>query len=156
MSSSKSVPAIPRKILSPVDFSDASNKALATAVDLAKHFRADLFLVHVIPMLPPVSGADFFRETEYVRELQRDAEARLRLVLAPILADGVTAESLVAVSNDTAGEILRAAEHQHADMIVIATHGMTGWRPMIFGSIAEKVTKLANCPVLVIRAPKTE
>jgi nucleotide-binding universal stress UspA family protein len=152
--SAKSVPAIPRKILSPVDFSEASNKALAIAVDLAKHFHADLLLVHVIPMLPPVSGADFFREAEYVRELQREAEARLRSVLAPVLADGVTAESLVAVSNDTSGEILRAAELRHADMIVIATHGMTGWRPMIFGSTAEKVTKLANCPVLVIRAPE--
>ncbi len=153
---SSSAPAIPRRILSPIDFSNPSKSALATATDLAKHFHAALFLVHIVPKLPPVSGADFFRETEYVRELQRDAEAKLRAILAPILADGVTADSVVAVSNDTAGEILRVAEQQHADMIVIATHGMTGWRPMIFGSIAEKITKLAHCPVLVIRAPRSE
>jgi nucleotide-binding universal stress UspA family protein len=155
MSTEKSVPALPRKILAPVDFSDSSLLALASAVDLAKHFRATLLIVHVVPMLPPVTGADFFRESEYVRELQRDAEARLRGILAPILADGVAAESLVAVSNDTAGEILRTADHQHVDMIVIATHGLTGLRPLIFGSTTEKVTKLAHCNVLVIRVPRT-
>ncbi|HVJ06928.1 MAG TPA: universal stress protein [Acidisarcina sp.] len=153
MSNSKPVSAIPRKILSPIDFSAPSTTALATATDLARHFHAELVLVHVIPMLPPVSGADFFKETEYMRELQRDAEGRLRAMLAPILASGVTAESVVAVSGDTAGEILRVATAKDIDMIVIATHGMTGWRPMIFGSIAEKVVKLAHCPVLVIRAP---
>ncbi len=156
MSAEKPTPTIPRKILAPVDFSDSSLVALASAVDLAKHFRATLLLVHVVPMLPPVSGADFFRESEYVRELQRDAESRLRAILAPILADGISAESLVPVSNDTAGEILRTAEHQHTDMIVIATHGLTGLRPLIFGSTTEKVTKLAHCNVLVIRVPRTQ
>src|SRR5450631_3354441 len=156
MSTQKSLPTIPRKILAPVDFSDSSLRALASAVDLAKHFRATLLLVHVVPMLPPVSGADFFHETEYVRELQRNAESRLRAILAPILADGIAAESLVAVSNDTAGEILRAAEHQHVDMIVIATHGLTGLFFFNDTATTEKVTKLAHCNVLVIRVPRTQ
>ena len=50
-----------------------------------------------------------------------------------------------------AEEIIRAAEAEKADMIVIATHGGTGWQHLIFGSVAEKVVRLASCPVLTIR-----
>jgi nucleotide-binding universal stress UspA family protein len=49
-------------------------------------------------------------------------------------------------------EILRITEHNSADLIVIATHGMTGWHRLVFGSVAEKVVRLASCPVLVLRA----
>jgi nucleotide-binding universal stress UspA family protein len=53
-------------------------------------------------------------------------------------------------------ELIRIAERNHVDMIVIATHGMTGWREFAFGSVAEKVVKEADCPVLVLRAKSTE
>jgi len=46
------------------------------------------------------------------------------------------------------------AEQEHADMVVISTHGLTGWHPLVFGSIAEKVMKLVHCPVLLLRTPK--
>jgi nucleotide-binding universal stress UspA family protein len=49
-------------------------------------------------------------------------------------------------------EIIRTAENEKADLIVIATHGMTGWREFAFGSVAEKVVKSAECPVLVLRS----
>ncbi len=49
-------------------------------------------------------------------------------------------------------EILRIAEHDSADLIVISTHGMTGWHRLVFGSVTEKVVRLAPCPVLVLRA----
>jgi nucleotide-binding universal stress UspA family protein len=52
-------------------------------------------------------------------------------------------------------EIVRIAEDEHADMIVIATHGMTGWRRIPFGSVAKKVVEEAECPVLVLRAQET-
>ena len=45
-------------------------------------------------------------------------------------------------------------EREGADMIVLSTHGMSGWRPMVFGSIAEKVIKLAPCPLLLLRSHK--
>jgi nucleotide-binding universal stress UspA family protein len=54
-------------------------------------------------------------------------------------------------------ELLRIAERNNVDLIVIATHGMTGWHKLAFGSVAEKVVRLATCPVLVLRAqPETE
>jgi nucleotide-binding universal stress UspA family protein len=55
---------------------------------------------------------------------------------------------------EAADEILRAAREEGADVIVIATHGLTGWRHMVFGSVAEKVVRTAPCPVLTIHATK--
>jgi nucleotide-binding universal stress UspA family protein len=60
----------------------------------------------------------------------------------------------VEVGDDVASSILEAAEHEKADMVVISTHGLTGWHPLVFGSIAEKVMKLVACPVLLLRTPK--
>ena len=64
--------------------------------------------------------------------------------------------AVIGTANDTGMELVRIAEHEHADMIIIATHGMTGWRKIAFGSVAEKVVKLAGCPVLVLRAQAME
>ena len=52
---------------------------------------------------------------------------------------------------DASREIVRIAREEEADVIVIATHGLTGWRHLVFGSVAEKVVRLAECPVLTIR-----
>jgi nucleotide-binding universal stress UspA family protein len=57
---------------------------------------------------------------------------------------------------DAAGEIVLIAEKEHVDLIVIATHGWTGLRHLVFGSVAEKVVRLAPCPVLTIRAPRPQ
>jgi nucleotide-binding universal stress UspA family protein len=54
---------------------------------------------------------------------------------------------------EAADEIIRISEETKADLVVIATHGQTGWRRLVFGSVAEKVVRLAPCPVLTIRAP---
>ena len=61
----------------------------------------------------------------------------------------------IGTANDVGMEIVRIAENDHADMIVIATHGMTGWRRIPFGSVAKKVVEEAKCPVLVLRASET-
>ncbi|HEY6328990.1 MAG TPA: universal stress protein [Blastocatellia bacterium] len=54
-------------------------------------------------------------------------------------------------------ELLRIAEHNQVDLIVISTHGMTGWHQLAFGSVTDKVVRLATCPVLVLRAqPKAK
>lgn len=57
---------------------------------------------------------------------------------------------------DAASEIVRIAETESADLKVIATHGMTGWRRVLFRSVAEKVVRPAKCPVLSLRAPQTD
>jgi nucleotide-binding universal stress UspA family protein len=54
------------------------------------------------------------------------------------------------------GNILDVIDREKIDMVVISTHGMTGWHPLVFGSIAEKVVKLVDCPLLLLRSEKPE
>jgi nucleotide-binding universal stress UspA family protein len=51
---------------------------------------------------------------------------------------------------------MEVIEREHIDMVVISTHGLSGWRPMVFGSIAEKVIKLVQCPLLLLHSTKTD
>lgn len=143
----------PKVIVSPIDFSTHADEALKAAADLASHLGSELCLVHIVPMIPRLPSASaFFHEAEYEQALHQEAEQRLSAMAADLAKTGLTVKTAVGTANDTAMEILRIAEHNNADLIVIATHGMTGWRNLAFGSIAEKVVRLATCPVLVIRA----
>jgi universal stress protein A len=147
----------PKLILSPLDFSDPSNEALNTSVDLASKFGSELLLVHVVPMLPRLpSPAAIFNEAEFEQELHKDAVARLEELARKLTAKGVKTRFEVGIANDVGMEIIRLAEHNSVDLIVIATHGMTGWHRLAFGSVAEKVVRLAPGPVLVLRAEAAE
>jgi nucleotide-binding universal stress UspA family protein len=143
----------PQLILCPMDFSDHSNEALKTSAELATQFKAELLLAHVVPALPKLpSAAAVFHEGDYERALITDATSRLQSLVGKFQQTGLRARSEVGVANDVGMELLRIAEHNSVDWIVIATHGMTGWHRLAFGSVAEKVVRLASCPVLVMRA----
>lgn len=145
--------ALPKLILAPVDFSEHSHEAVQVAADYASRIGAELLLVHAVPAIPKLpSAAAFFHEGEYENALLKDAEQRLQALAQDIAKKGVRARTEVGIANDVGMELLRMGEHNHADLIVIATHGMTGWHALAFGSVAEKVVKLATCPVLVLRA----
>jgi nucleotide-binding universal stress UspA family protein len=143
----------PKLILSPVDFSNPSDDALKAAADLATRLGSELCLVHVVPMIPRLpSASTIFHEAEYEAELHNDAEQRLRQIALNLTQMGLAVRTSVGTANDVGMEILRIAESNHADLIVIATHGMTGWHKLAFGSVTEKVVRLATCPVLVMKA----
>jgi len=142
----------PKKILSPIDFSSHSDNALKVAADFATRLGSELFLVHVVPMIPRLpSASTIFHEAEFERELHNDAESRLKQIAAELSSTGLVVNSFVGTANDAGMEILRIAEHNNADLIVIATHGMTGWHKLAFGSVTEKVVRMATCPVLVLK-----
>jgi nucleotide-binding universal stress UspA family protein len=143
----------PKLILSPVDFSAHSDEAVNVAADLAARFGAGLCLVHVVPEIPKLpASVSIFNEGEYERELHKNAEKRLGEIAGVLARNGLAVTTQVGTANEAGMELLRIAEHTHADLIVIATHGMTGWHRLVFGSVAEKVVRLATCPVLVLRA----
>src|ERR1700685_3656994 len=128
----------PKLILSPIDFSDPSHEALDTAADLAAYVKSELLLVHVVAMLPRLpSPAMIFNEAEFEQELHKDAEKRLTELMSKLAAKGLKARFERGPANDAAMEIIRIAEHHKADLIVIATHGMTGWHRLAFGSVTE-------------------
>lgn len=150
----ESISAIPTKILVPVDFSPSSHDAVEAAADLAQHFGAALQLVHVIPMLPPSTFADFIPEEKFMERARDEAERHFTAVVKDLTSKGIKVSSSVEVGDDVASSIMEAVEHSNADMVVISTHGLTGWHPMVFGSIAEKVIKMVGCTVFLLRTPK--
>jgi nucleotide-binding universal stress UspA family protein len=143
----------PKVILSPIDFSTHSDEALKVAADLALQFGAELCLVHVVPAIPKLpASVSIFNEGEYEQELHKNAASRLKEIADGLARKGVVVTSQVGTANEVGMEILLAAEHAHADLIVISSHGETGWHRLAFGSVAEKVVRLATCPVLVLPA----
>jgi nucleotide-binding universal stress UspA family protein len=147
-----------KKILCPTDFSEPSYKALKTADELAAHFSAQLVLLHVIPPVPgqhpypdpPVANST--DEPLYQQKLALEAEGLLEALVRERVCKEVRAAALV-VTGEPADEILQVAREQEVDLIVIATHGRSGWRRLVFGSVAEQVVRLAPCPTLTLAAP---
>ena len=141
----------PKRILAPVDYSPISDAALAESTDLAKLFASELVLVNVVPIIADLpNDVSLLKEGAYEDERDREATAKLQAVADKITASGVKAKAVIGRSNVPSKEILLTAEHENIDLIVIATHGMTGWREIAFGSVAEKVVQHASVPVLVL------
>jgi len=143
----------PKLVLAPIDFSEPSLDALNAAIDIASKYHAEVLLEYAVPMLPKLpSRISILDEGEYEQELIKNAEQRLAELAKKVTEKGLSARTSVGLANDAAMEIIRTAEHENVDLIVIATHGMTGWRRLAFGSVTEKVVRTANCPVLVLRS----
>jgi nucleotide-binding universal stress UspA family protein len=147
----------PKLILAPIDFSDASRAALDVAVDMASRFGAELLLVYVVPAIPDLpKDVSIFKEGDYDKSLENKDAQQLKELAATVANKNVKVRTELGSGNDVGMELIRIAENEHADLIVIATHGMTGWREFAFGTVAEKVVKQADCPVLVLRAKAGE
>jgi nucleotide-binding universal stress UspA family protein len=149
----------PTKILVPNDFSVSSIAALAAATDLALLFHAEIVLVHVIPVPPIMSGDDlpmpFLERQEFLQIAEKQAQETFTQSVSDLSGKGIEASFKVEASNDVVNTVLSTIEQLGIDMLVLSTHGMSGWRPMVFGSIAEKLIKLAGCPVLLLRSAST-
>ena len=147
---------IPRKILLPIDFSPSSQTALETAADLAMHFHAELFLVNVIPLFTTFISEYIAPQAQFQQEAKTRAEQHLAKAQAVLTNRGLKAGTSVEAANDIAGCIMDVAEREHIDFLVISTHGISGWHPLVFGSVAEKVIKLVQCPLLLLHSKKPE
>jgi nucleotide-binding universal stress UspA family protein len=140
-------------IVCPTDFSEGSFQALADASEMALHFGSDICLVHVIEPLPTMLDLEVTILSEV--DLHEEVKKRLLKIAEPLTAKGVYIRHAVA-EGQAAEEIVRMAQELGADLIVIATHGSTGWRHLAYGSVTEKVVRLATCPVLTIRMMSAE
>jgi nucleotide-binding universal stress UspA family protein len=147
-----------KNILCPTDFSEPSYEALHAADEIARHFSAELTLVHVvtpIPVIPIHDDPTSFNLPLYEKEMEASARKTLEQVSKEKLSPGVRVDAIV-IQGDPATQIVRLAKDNQNDIIVIATHGLTGWRKFMFGSVTEKVIRLATQPVLSIRiAPES-
>jgi nucleotide-binding universal stress UspA family protein len=141
-----------RRVLAPTDFSDVSVATVVRASEIAEHFGAELIVAHVIPPVPtlPTDPHYNFEVPAYQEALRENAERRLKETIRSHVSAAVRSRSLVS-HGEPAREIVRIAEEEGVDLIVIATHGLTGWQHIVFGSVAEKVVRTAGCPVLTVR-----
>jgi nucleotide-binding universal stress UspA family protein len=144
---------IPSRILVPVDFSPSSHMALEHAAAYAQRLNAEIHLVHVIPMFPSTKVWDFIPETEFIEETTRKAEASFAACQADLRALGVELSSTVRVASDVVSAILDVIKRERIGLLIVSTHGVTGWHPLAFGSITEKLVRLVDIPVLLIRTP---
>lgn len=156
MSAVHAFPSIPTRIMLPVDFSPASKAALEMASDLANHFHAELYLLNVIPMSPSPALPDMIRETAITEAARTYAKQHFAKCKTDLAARGIRFTSSVEIGDNIAETIMEVVDREHIDMIVISTHGLSGWRPFVFGSIAEKIIKLAQCPLLLLHAARPE
>lgn len=153
MSEAKRSGLIPAKILVPVDFSPSSHLALEQAAAYAGQFNAEIHLVHVIPTFPSTKVWDFIPETEFIEQTTKKAETSFAACQADLGSMDIKVSSSVRVASDVVAAILDVIKREHIGLLVVSTHGITGWHPLAFGSIAEKLVKLADIPVLLIRTP---
>jgi len=141
-----------KKILLPIDFSPSSEAALEAATGLAEQFHAGIHLVHIIPEIPDFNGSDFFPETAVLQERRETIEEKLDARKEQLLLKGVGASFSIEMGNDIVGSLMRVIKREQTDMVVISTHGMSGWHPLIFGSIAEQVIKQVDCTLLLLQS----
>jgi nucleotide-binding universal stress UspA family protein len=145
-----------QKIVCPTDFSEPACKAIKAAGEMAEKFSAELILLHVVgpvPVLETPTGLAGFDVAAYQQELSDSAKASLKSRLEKHVPESVSTRSIV-VHGEAAHEIVRVANEEGADLIVLSTHGESGWRHRIFGAVPDKVVRLAECPVLMIHMAK--
>ena len=145
-----------KRILCATDFSKASYEAVNTANRLAKVCNAELILLHVaVPVapLPEVTEMTRFDFEAYEKAWRESAERKLKELVTTAVDKDVAVRPIV-LGGLAAQTIDQCAENEKVDLIVIATHGMTGWRHYLMGSVAQKVIQNTCFPVLVVRGPK--
>jgi nucleotide-binding universal stress UspA family protein len=144
----------PRSILSAIDFSDFTNTVLDHGVSLCKKYSARLLLVHVT-----IDANTLLEHNETsldVVALQEENTRYAEKALANLIkGQGVESVSIVG-KGSPADEISRIATEQEADLVVTATHGRSGFKRLLIGSVTEKLLKTLRCPMLVVHAREQE
>ena len=150
-----------KKILCPTDFSEPSYKALKAADELAKEFKSELILIHVLSpiqafptapgFIPGQPAATGYIPTQIPPEAEGYAKESLKMTLKEKVSEEVNAKSELLFGSPSE-EIAKYAKESKVSTIIMGTHGFTGWRHLLLGSVTEKVVRIASCPVLTIPA----
>lgn len=144
-----------RRILAPTDFSKGSGVALRYARDLAHRLGAELHVVHVyqVPVYAMPDGA-MVAGPDYVTQVSTAAQQGLEAEMKELAGGPVSVTSHLADGSPHV-EISRMAEKLGCDLIVMGTHGRTGLKHLLIGSVAERVVRSSPVPVLTVPEPKS-
>ncbi len=143
-----------KRILVPVDFSPSANQAVQFAIDLARRYDAALDLVYVYQSVAYALPEGYVLITpDQLNEILQVFEKQLEAAKQEAQKAGVANVETALLQGYPINEILRRAEERHADLIVMGTHGRSGIKRLVLGSVAENVLRGSSCPVLVVREP---
>jgi universal stress protein A len=144
-----------RTIVAPIDFSAESKRALQYAAKLASQFDATLKLIHVVEPAPFINDLPNVVLTRTDKEIANERKVRLQALAKDEIDELIPVQTGVRIGK-AYHEIVSFAKVADADLIVIPTHGYTGFKHAVLGSTAERVVRHATCPVLVVRQPRKE
>ena len=135
--------------LVPIDFSRGSDKAFDHALKLARERKAKLIALHVVPaeLIYPPTGGRF----DFYRFMERDARERFKKFAKRKGLKPNDCELVLARGTDFADIIVRQAKKLRVSMIIMGSHGRTGLRRFLLGSVAERTLRYADCPVLIVK-----
>ena len=150
-----------RRVLVPFDFSEASRKALHVARTFVPDFGAPMggtiSVIHVITPPPITAPGRLLRGPFDDERAIAQGFTHLRESLADAMAEcGAEFEAIVRVAANPAEEIVAFAEREQTELIVISSHARRGFDRWLIGSTAERVVRLAPCPVVVLRGPRPQ
>jgi universal stress protein A len=145
-----------KRILVPTDFSDCARKALQYALPMARQFGAEIVLVHVVQVSYFPGGE--LGAIDYAlleKELREGGQKQLEEWIRREIGEDIPSRMLL-LSGQPVREIAETARKEEVDLIILSTHGRTGFKHLLLGSTAENVVRYAPCPVLVVRENEHE
>lgn len=143
---------IPKQtVIAPIDFSESSPSAIRTAIEMARA-PGSVHVIYVNPSLNPVSPIGIWGDADAEQQCADKAHRYLETFLASHeIQDVITAVEI----GQPANQIIEYANREDADLIVIPSHGHSGMKRALLGSVAERVIRHARCPVLVLHRENT-
>lgn len=144
----------PKRILVPTDFSDYSDEALKQALELAKQYNAEVYLLHVANPITQCAG-DYCLDAAAVKKAEDAEILHAKEMMQKELSKFTEFQEIEVISDiregETVEEILKEQEEKSVDLIVMPSHGKTGFIKRLMGQISERVMEEAKSSVLLVR-----
>lgn len=140
-----------KKILAPTDFSPASENALRYALRFSGEFSSEIIFLHILESIMPLTYDGLALPPTVPEPGSSETEKNLKALVVSARERGVEKARAMFRRGIPSHEIVETARELDVDLIVMSTHGYTGWKHFAIGSTAERVVRAAPCPVLVVR-----
>lgn len=140
-----------QKIVCPIDFSEFTDEIIEYSLSIAKKYEAEIHLLHVIPTSSYFTPYESFLTTENIATMEKSIESEIERDFEEVIKKiGIPVKKAIR-TGDIFVEILKYIKNEKIDLVVMGTHGRSGFEHIIMGSVAEKVIRKSPSPVLTIR-----